>query len=170
LLFFAADHGAEKFSWPDGGTEPFRGEKGTTGKVDSASPVWPGGRVSSSRVRSSTASPAQVVGQFLQSFIEFPQRQKSSAINVNIAQVLDKMRKKVTDALCVKNIHRDGPTQKLARRPCRERETACRNEGADICTSGTFGSPSSRISWWTSSQTSSCHPSRGEMIIDIRKD
>jgi len=39
--------------------------------------------------------PAQViVGQFLQSFIEFPQRQKSSAINVNIEQVLDKMRKK----------------------------------------------------------------------------
>jgi arylsulfatase len=39
--------------------------------------------------------PAQaVVGQFLQSFIEFPQRQKSAATNVSIQQILDRMQKK----------------------------------------------------------------------------
>jgi arylsulfatase len=28
IVIFTADNGAEKFSWPDGGTSPFRGEKG----------------------------------------------------------------------------------------------------------------------------------------------
>jgi arylsulfatase len=28
VVIFATDNGAEKFSWPDGGTSPFRGEKG----------------------------------------------------------------------------------------------------------------------------------------------
>ena len=28
IVVFATDNGAEKFSWPDGGTSPFRGEKG----------------------------------------------------------------------------------------------------------------------------------------------
>jgi len=30
IVVFTSDNGAEKFTWPDGGTEPFRGEKGTT--------------------------------------------------------------------------------------------------------------------------------------------
>ena len=28
IVVFSSDNGAEKFSWPDGGTTPFRGEKG----------------------------------------------------------------------------------------------------------------------------------------------
>jgi arylsulfatase A-like enzyme len=28
VVVFATDNGAEKFTWPDGGTSPFRGEKG----------------------------------------------------------------------------------------------------------------------------------------------
>jgi arylsulfatase A-like enzyme len=30
IVVLTSDNGAEKFTWPDGGTEPFRGEKGTT--------------------------------------------------------------------------------------------------------------------------------------------
>ena len=30
IIVLTSDNGAQKFSWPDGGTEPFRGEKGTT--------------------------------------------------------------------------------------------------------------------------------------------
>jgi len=30
IVVFTSDNGAETFSWPDGGTQPFRGEKGTT--------------------------------------------------------------------------------------------------------------------------------------------
>jgi len=30
IVVFSTDNGAESFSWPDGGTQPFRGEKGTT--------------------------------------------------------------------------------------------------------------------------------------------
>ncbi len=30
IVIFSTDNGAEKFTWPDGGTIPFRGEKGTT--------------------------------------------------------------------------------------------------------------------------------------------
>src|SRR6266576_2864087 len=28
IVIFTTDNGAEKFTWPDGGTTPFRGEKG----------------------------------------------------------------------------------------------------------------------------------------------
>ena len=38
IVIFTTDNGAEKFSWPDGGTSPFRGEKGWPGKI-------PAGRV-----------------------------------------------------------------------------------------------------------------------------
>ena len=30
IVLFTADNGAEKFTWPDGGNTPFRGEKGVT--------------------------------------------------------------------------------------------------------------------------------------------
>jgi arylsulfatase len=30
IVIYTTDNGAEKFSWPDGGTSPFRGEKATT--------------------------------------------------------------------------------------------------------------------------------------------
>lgn len=30
IVIYATDNGAEKYSWPDGGTSPFRGEKATT--------------------------------------------------------------------------------------------------------------------------------------------
>ena len=30
LIMYSTDNGAEKFTWPDGGTTPFKGEKGTT--------------------------------------------------------------------------------------------------------------------------------------------
>jgi arylsulfatase A-like enzyme len=45
IVVFTTDNGAEKFSWPDGGTEPFRGEKGTTWEGGFRVPCearWPG--------------------------------------------------------------------------------------------------------------------------------
>jgi arylsulfatase A-like enzyme len=45
IVVFTSDNGAEKFSWPDGGTEPFRGEKGTTWEGGFRAPCvarWPG--------------------------------------------------------------------------------------------------------------------------------
>ena len=29
IVMYSTDNGAEKFTWPDGGTSPFRGEKNT---------------------------------------------------------------------------------------------------------------------------------------------
>jgi arylsulfatase A-like enzyme len=45
IVVLSSDNGAEKFSWPDGGTEPFRGEKGTTWDGGFRVPCvarWPG--------------------------------------------------------------------------------------------------------------------------------
>jgi arylsulfatase A-like enzyme len=45
IVVFTSDNGAQKFSWPDGGTEPFRGEKGTTWEGGFRVPClarWPG--------------------------------------------------------------------------------------------------------------------------------
>jgi len=45
IVVFTTDNGAEKFTWPDGGTEPFRGEKGTTWDGGFRVPCvvrWPG--------------------------------------------------------------------------------------------------------------------------------
>jgi arylsulfatase len=45
IVVLTSDNGAEKFSWPDGGTEPFRGEKGTTWEGGFRVPCvarWPG--------------------------------------------------------------------------------------------------------------------------------
>jgi arylsulfatase len=44
-VVFTSDNGAETFSWPDGGTQPFRGEKGTTFEGGFRVPClarWPG--------------------------------------------------------------------------------------------------------------------------------
>jgi arylsulfatase len=49
IVIYTTDNGAEKFSWPDGGTSPFRGEKATT---------WEGGI----RVPFMIRWPAQVKG------------------------------------------------------------------------------------------------------------
>jgi arylsulfatase len=53
IVIYTTDNGAEKFSWPDGGTSPFRGEKATTWEGGIRVPFlirWPskikGGRVS----------------------------------------------------------------------------------------------------------------------------
>ena len=53
IVIFTTDNGAEKFTWPDGGTSPFRGEKASAGRAGSGCPSvirWPGnikpGRVS----------------------------------------------------------------------------------------------------------------------------
>ena len=45
IVVLTSDNGAEKFSWPDGGTEPIRGEKGTTWDGGFRVPCvarWPG--------------------------------------------------------------------------------------------------------------------------------
>jgi arylsulfatase A-like enzyme len=45
IVVFTTDNGAQKFSWPDGGTTPFRGEKGTTWEGGFRVPCmarWPG--------------------------------------------------------------------------------------------------------------------------------
>lgn len=45
LVVFSSDNGAEIFSWPDGGMQPFKGEKGTTWEGGFRAPAvvrWPG--------------------------------------------------------------------------------------------------------------------------------
>ena len=45
IIVFTSDNGSETFSWPDGGTSPFRGEKGTTFEGGFRVPTvirWPG--------------------------------------------------------------------------------------------------------------------------------
>jgi arylsulfatase len=45
IVVFSSDNGAETFSWPDGGSTPFRGEKGTTWEGGFRAPCvarWPG--------------------------------------------------------------------------------------------------------------------------------
>ena len=40
VVIYTTDNGAEAFSWPDGGTTPFRGEKNTIGKAVIVCPPW----------------------------------------------------------------------------------------------------------------------------------
>jgi arylsulfatase len=57
IVIFSTDNGAEKFTWPDGGTIPFRGEKGTTREGGFRVPMmvrWPG-----------TVEPGTVINHFL---------------------------------------------------------------------------------------------------------
>ena len=45
IIMYSTDNGAEKFTWPDGGTSPFYGEKGTTWEGGFRVPCairWPG--------------------------------------------------------------------------------------------------------------------------------
>ncbi|MGB5172589.1 MAG: sulfatase-like hydrolase/transferase, partial [Eudoraea sp.] len=45
IIMYSTDNGAEKFTWPDGGTTPFAGEKGTTWEGGFRVPCairWPG--------------------------------------------------------------------------------------------------------------------------------
>ncbi len=45
IVIYTTDNGAEKYSWPDGGTSPFRGEKATTWEGGVRVPLmvrWPG--------------------------------------------------------------------------------------------------------------------------------
>ena len=44
IVIYGTDNGAEVVSWPDGGTTPFHGEKGTTWEGGFASHAWCAGR------------------------------------------------------------------------------------------------------------------------------
>ena len=43
-MIYGTDNGAEVVSWPDGGTTPFHGEKGTTWEGGLRVPCWYGGQ------------------------------------------------------------------------------------------------------------------------------
>jgi arylsulfatase A-like enzyme len=63
VVIFASDNGAEKFSWPDGGTTPFRGEKGLGWEGGFRAPVlvrWPG-RIPAGQVLNGIVSLEDVV-------------------------------------------------------------------------------------------------------------
>jgi arylsulfatase len=63
LVVFTTDNGAEKFSWPDGGTSPFRGEKGLGWEGGFRAPFlirWPG-RIPAGRVLNGIVSLEDVV-------------------------------------------------------------------------------------------------------------
>jgi len=63
IVIFTTDNGAEKFSWPDGGTSPFRGEKGLGWEGGFRVPFvmrWPG-RIPAGQVLNGTFSLEDVV-------------------------------------------------------------------------------------------------------------
>jgi arylsulfatase len=63
IVIFTSDNGAEKFSWPDGGTSPFRGEKGLGWEGGFRVPFlmrWPG-RIPAGQVRNGMFSHEDVV-------------------------------------------------------------------------------------------------------------
>ena len=63
IVVFATDNGAEKFSWPDGGTSPFRGEKGLGWEGGFRAPLlvrWPG-RIPPGRVLNGITSLEDIV-------------------------------------------------------------------------------------------------------------
>jgi arylsulfatase A-like enzyme len=67
IVIYTTDNGAEKFTWPDGGTSPFRGEKATTWEGGIRVPFmisWPdrieGGRVSNEILSLEDALPTLV--------------------------------------------------------------------------------------------------------------
>jgi arylsulfatase A-like enzyme len=63
IVIFTSDNGAEKFSWPDGGTTPFRGEKGLGWEGGFRVPFvvrWPG-RIPAGQVLNGTFSLEDVV-------------------------------------------------------------------------------------------------------------
>ena len=57
IVMYSTDNGAETFTWPDGGTTMFRGEKNTNGRAATVYLAPSAGPGSSSQVRSSTKSP-----------------------------------------------------------------------------------------------------------------
>jgi arylsulfatase len=63
VVVFATDNGAEKFSWPDGGTSPFRGEKGLGWEGGFRAPLairWPG-KIASNQVLNGIISLEDIV-------------------------------------------------------------------------------------------------------------
>jgi arylsulfatase A-like enzyme len=74
IVVYTTDNGAEVLSWPDGGTTQFRGEKDTNWEGGFRVPCvirWPG------------------VSQWIDSFKEFPPRQKPA--NFNLDRVMERM-------------------------------------------------------------------------------
>ena len=56
IVMYSTDNGAEAFTWPDGGTTPFRSEKNTNWEGGYRVPAASAGRASSSRAPRSTTS------------------------------------------------------------------------------------------------------------------
>jgi len=67
IVLYTTDNGAEKFSWPDGGTSPFRGEKATTWEGGLRVPMmlrWPG-RIQLGQINNQIISLEDMVPTFM---------------------------------------------------------------------------------------------------------
>ena len=93
IVMYSTDNGAETFTWPDGGTIPFRGEKNTNWEGGYRVPMmisWPGhipaGVISNEIMSHEDWVPtfmAAIVAEFVGTFADFPPRQRPASFSVD---------------------------------------------------------------------------------------